>query len=285
MSDVGVVIVTWNSASTIADCLASLPPEMTVVVVDNASGDDTVRRVRKTRPQTTIIESERNRGFGSACNLGAASLPGLDLLLLNPDATIEASAIQHLRQQLEEAPSLGAMGPAIADASGTLELSWGSDPSLKNEWDRKQAHSKQGTRHQEPMKVDWVTGGCCLIRRDAWEEVGGFDEHYFLYFEDLDLCRRIRRAGYEVRYDPRISALHLRGVSAGKLGHEVEFHYRHSQIYYYQKYASPREILGLRLYLMLKFMRKSLQQPEGRETYKAIVTMAFKGSSTGGVHG
>lgn len=278
MADLGVIIVTWNSESTIEACLSSLPADLAVVVVDNCSDDATLQRVRECRPGTHVLEPGRNLGFGSACNLGASALPGCDLLLLNPDAAIDGAAIARLRQSLEDAPRIGVVGPAIEDAAGTLELSWGDDPTLKSEWERKKAHEAVRTRPPEPLVVDWVTGGCCLVRREAWDEVGGFDEHYFLYFEDLDLCRRIRRAGFEVRFDPIVTARHLRGVSAGKLGLEVERHYRRSQLYYYQKHASALEILGLRLYLMLKFAHKSLQQPAGRDTYRAIARMARRGS-------
>lgn len=126
--------------------------------------------------------------------------------------------------------------------------------------------------------MDWVTGGCCLIRRETWAAIGGFDTHFFLYFEDLDLCRRARTAGYEVLYLPKAIARHTRGVSAQQLGTRTERHYRTSQLYYYRKYAPWAERLGLRAYLTIKYAAKILRTPRHASTYLGILAATARGA-------
>jgi GT2 family glycosyltransferase len=270
LKNVGVVVVTWNSASTIDQCLSSLPEGVAVVVVDNGSSDDTRERVA--RHGVTLLTPGCNLGFGTACNLGSDHLGTGDILLLNPDAAITAENLEVLQDALMEDPSLGVVGPLIRDADGEIELSWGADPSLKAEWMRKRAHSQPVGGATLAGSVDWVTGGCCLIRREAWEAVGGFDERYFLYFEDLDLCRRIRQAGFGVRIEPRATAMHARGVSSRQIGSLVERYYRASQIRYYRLYLPVIQQWGLRAYLVAKYGLRFWRSPY----YRQIVSMALR---------
>ncbi|MNX50972.1 N-acetylglucosaminyl-diphospho-decaprenol L-rhamnosyltransferase [compost metagenome] len=278
MRDVGVVIVTWHSASTIEACLRSIPAGMAVVVVDNGSRDETLDLVSKVRPDATLLPQGENLGFGAACNLGAKALGTRDILLLNPDAALESGTLEALSDHLCASPKVGVVGPAIYDAKDALELSWGSDPSLISEWRRARAHAKGVAEHPASGPVDWVTGGCCLIRREAWDAIGGFDTRFFLYFEDLDLCRRARKAGYHVAYVPETSARHIRGVSARQLGTRTERYYRASQLFYYGKYASRAEQLGLRCYLVLKYAIKAMRAPRHASDYLAILRASLQGA-------
>ncbi|MNK71875.1 N-acetylglucosaminyl-diphospho-decaprenol L-rhamnosyltransferase [compost metagenome] len=271
ITDLGVVIVTWNSATTIDQCLSLLPEGLRVVVVDNGSSDDTRERV--SRRGADLLTPGRNLGFGAACNLGAAHLGTGDILLLNPDAAITAENLAIMKAALLEDPTVGIVGPLIRDAEGGMELSWGEDPTLMTEWRRKRAHAKPEEGTDTLGAVDWVTGGCCLIRRDVWEMIGGFDERYFLYFEDLDLCRRIRQAGYAVRFEPRAEALHSRGVSSKQIGTLVERYYRSSQIRYYGHYLPLTQQWALRGYLLAKYGLRFWKSSH----YRQIVAMALRG--------
>jgi len=268
---VGAVIVTWNSAATIDRCLASIPESVPVVVVDNGSSDDTRARVEASR--ATLLTPDRNLGFGQGCNLGATHLEGRDILLLNPDAALDTGAIETLAHALAVSPGLGMVGPLIRDTEGSVELSWGDDPTLLAEWRRKQAHQRPQRAPDAPCMVDWVTGGCCLIRRAAWDRVGGFDPGYFLYFEDLDLCRRIRQVGYQVGFEPRASADHARGSSSKQIGTLVETYYRASQLRYYRTHRGIVQRLGLKAYLALKYGLKAGRSPH----YRQILAMALGG--------
>lgn len=272
----GVVVVTWNSQATIAACLASIPAGVPVVVVDNASEDETLARVRAARPEAAVRPSERNLGFGAACNLGARALAGHDLLFLNPDAELEPGALEGLEGILKAQARVGAVGPSLRQADGLLEWSWGEDPSLRIEWRRRRAHAQLEREPGPARVVDWVTGGCCLVRREAWEAGGGFDERYFLYFEDLDLCRRLRMAGYQVYFEPAARARHQRGASAGRLGVRTERHYRESQLYYYETYAPVWERLGLRAYLWAAYARRPAPDADTRAAYRAIARRAWR---------
>lgn len=275
MREIGVVIVTWHSASTIEACLRSIPSELSVVVVDNGSSDDTIAVASQVRPDAHLLPQGENLGFGTACNLGATVLGERDILLLNPDAALEPGTLEALRDKLVASPETGVVGPAIYDATFALELSWGSDPTLWSEWRRARAHAKGMAERPAGGPVDWVTGGCCLIRREAWVAIGGFDPRFFLYFEDLDLCRRARAAGYQIAYLPEASARHTRGVSARQLGGLTERYYRASQLSYYRKYASFSERLGLRGYLAFKYAAKAMRAPHRASVYLEIVRAAL----------
>lgn len=260
MARISILIVTWNSATTILECLASLPEGVETIVVDNGSSDQTVALIKRDFPAVRVIENSENTGFGAACNLGAKHAIGLDFLLLNPDAVLLPGSLERLIQTLDSQPDIGAVGPGIVDTSGLLELSWGSAPSIRTEW-RRQAEQKGDRKRPElpsaVSRVDWVSGACMLIRAAAWREIQGFDEGFFLYFEDLDLCHRLRRAAWTVAIDPLASVLHRRGVSAKQLQGQVEVWYRRSQLRYYLRHHSRRERVLLRAYLVAKYLRRA----------------------------
>lgn len=267
--DLGIVVVTWNSATTVERCLISIPADIPVVVVDNGSSDDTRELVART--QAILLTPDHNLGFGRACNLGAAHLETRHVLLLNPDAALEPGSLEVMYEALKQDPLLGVVGPLIRDADGYLELSWGSDPTLLTEWQRKRAHQNPPAPPIQLQLVDWVTGGCCLVRRKTWDTVKGFDDGYFLYFEDLDLCRRVRGAGYRIGFEPAAVAFHARGSSSRQLGTLVERYYRASQLRYYRAHRSLLQQVGLKLYLLLKYARKAGDSPHYRQILRMVL--------------
>lgn len=275
MDRISVLIVTWNSAATILECLASIPGGVETVVVDNGSTDETVELITAHFPAVRLIENAKNLGFGAACNLAASLSSGTDFLLLNPDAALFQGALERLALTLEERPELGAVGPCLMDDARLVELSWGAAPTIGSEWRRQaeqQARCKRPELPADVSRVDWVSGACILVRGRAWRAIQGFDERYFLYFEDLDLCHRLRRASWGVAIDPLAKVLHRRGNSANQLRGQVAVWYRGSQLRYYATHNPPLQNALLRAYLALKYLRRAAR---GDLAAKEIVKLAL----------
>lgn len=229
MTEISAVVVSFNSAADLPDCLRSLRSEgiADVVVVDNASADSSVEVVRRVDPDARVVETGANLGFGSAANRGAAVTTGDHLLILNPDTVVEPGTVKALSEALERDPGLAAVGPRLENVDGSLYpsvrrfpdltvafghaflgLIWSRNPATRRyrmlDWD-----------HDQPAAgVDWVSGACMLVRRTAFDMVGGFDEGYFMYVEDVDLCWRLGQAGWRIGYEPGGRVVHALGGSS-----------------------------------------------------------------------
>lgn len=256
MSNVSIVIVTYNSEATIGSCLESIPRGVETIVVDSGSHDETAEAIARF-PSVRFIQSE-NRGFGAGCNLGASQAHGDYLLLLNPDAALAENAIETMLQCLQSHPNAGMVGPKIFSADGLVELSWGEKPSLLSELKRKQEHRNPPRIPASCTKVDWVSGACLLLATETWQSLEGFDEGYFLYFEDVDLCWRLVKTKREVLFEPRAAIHHLRGHSSRQIALQTEIWYRQSQRRFYRKHSSWVQSLLLWCYLVLKYAPKAL---------------------------
>lgn len=258
---ISVLIVTWNSAATIEACLASLPADVEVIVVDNHSSDGTAAQIRQAFPAVRVLESATNLGFGAACNWAAQEATGSYYLLLNPDAALAPGALDGLLASLERLPGGAAVGPRLLDADGGLELSWGESPTPRTEWRRRaeQLGKRSASPPRELSSVDWISGACILIRAEAWKAIGGFDEGFFLYFEDVDLCRRLTDAGWAIGYEPAHPVIHLRGRSSDQASAQVEVWYRMGQLRYYAKHNPWLQRLMLRAHLVVKFAIRALR--------------------------
>lgn len=259
-----VIIVTYNSRRDLDGCLGSLtrhPPQVPheIVVVDNASSDGTPDAVRLGWPNVRLIEAGGNVGFARANNAAVRATSGDLVLFLNPDTIVPAGAIDTLIAELDAHADAGVAGPRIVDADGHAELSWGAMLSPWAEWRQKwlgRANDRgwpvvtawvdrQSRQRQWP---DWVTGACLLVRRTDLEAIGLFDERYFLYNEDVDLCAGVRARGRRILFTPATEITHLRGRSATATTSSA---YQQSHLLFYQKHQ-PRWAPLLRLYLKLK---------------------------------
>lgn len=224
--DVDVVVVAYNSSATLRDCVVELAeaPELHLVVVDNASSDDSASTVRDL--DVHVIEAGGNGGFASGCNLGAAAGTSPYVLFLNPDARIDRESIQALARTASGA-DIGASAPRIVSSSGELEYSQRRFPRVVSTYAqglflhrvfRHAAWTDEVVRddafYAHPQSPDWVSGACLLVKRSVFEQVGGWDEDFFMYSEDTDLCRRVRSAGYDIRFDPSATAAHIGGQSS-----------------------------------------------------------------------
>lgn len=258
-----IIIVSYDSRQEIGACLDALAaagrlPEVTVV--DNQSPDGTASFVRERWPAVTVIDAGGNLGFARANNIAVAATASEYVLLLNPDAVAGAAAIERLVGALASRPDVAIAGPRIVDERGRPELSFGPPISPWGELTQKvwmTLYARQvarAVRHVERRSREagdraWVTGACLLIRRADLEAVGGLDERFFMYTEDVDLCASVRARGRRVIFVPEAEVVHLRGRSAAR-NPETERLRRQSQVAYYEKHL-PRWAGALRLYLRL----------------------------------
>lgn len=234
---VSVILVSYNSADVIGKALAPIArhPNFEIIVVDNASLDDTVPYISEFFPSVRIIETGENHGFAKAVNIGIAASCGSHILLLNPDAIIEPRSIQLMLSDLL-ASRAGIVAPLIVHPGGRLRIvSAGSFPSiwsmfchyfglsrLMRRSDKFRGHYLlPSTLNKEPMSVDWVTGACMLFTKKTWAEVGGLTERWFMYAEDIDFCFRVRRQGLDVRLLPSMQASHIVGGSDSTEGYKL----------------------------------------------------------------
>lgn len=267
MRRLSIVIVTYNSLRDIDACLASLvahPPslEHETLIVDNASPDGTAAAVRRRWPHVRVIDQDANIGFARASNVGIRQTRGEFVLLLNPDTTVPAGALDALVAALDARPDAAVVGPRLVDAGGRAELSFGTMIGPLAELRQKLlvAGNRRGTPFIGPYvnlltrrarEVDWVTGACLLVRRADAEAAGCLDERYFMYAEDVDFCAAVRARGRRVLFAPDAEIVHIRGQSVASMPRVVEAAYRRSQLAFYAKHHS-RWVPLLRAYLKLR---------------------------------
>jgi hypothetical protein len=255
--DLSIIIVSFNAHADLEACLESLhaaPPLASheIVVVDNASTDDSVERARRW-PHVRVIEQTTNVGFARANNAGIRVSRGDALLLLNSDTIVPAGAIDRLLRELDDAPEVAVVGPRLVDSNGRAELSFGRMIDPWNEWRQKRLASSDSVESltRERRFPDWVSGACLLVRRSDAEAVGLLDERYFMYTEDVDFCAAIRARGRRVLFAPEVQVLHRRGSSAAAAPELTRTAYRRSQIAFYEKHH-PLWAPILKLYLRLR---------------------------------
>jgi hypothetical protein len=227
MDAIDVVVVSYNSESTLRGCVERLAaaPDTHVIVVDNASRDGSLASVADL--PVTALALDTNRGFAAGCNRGLASGTAPAVLFLNPDARIEPEAVRRLAAVLDERAEVGLVAPKVLNDAGALDYSLRRFPRLRSTYARAlflhrifphEPWSDEVVRdpaaYVSPLTVEWISGACVLARRRALDEIGGWDEGFFMYGEDVDLCRRLQTAGWIVRFEPAAEAIHIGGVSA-----------------------------------------------------------------------
>jgi hypothetical protein len=245
-----VLIVSYGVRDLLAHCLESLGGHAETIVVDNASPDGSADLVRERFPAVRLVALPENRGFSAAVNRGARDATGDALLLLNPDAEVLVGGMERMLSSVLLRPDAWAVGFRQVDEEGRYQLSVGLEPGFATELLRRtvQRRLDRGGRWlggaidrllSRPVRVPWVAGSVLLVRRDAFRRVGGFDERFFLYFEDIDFCLRLRAAGGRVYYDPTVTVLHHRGASAAGARELASRAYRESQLYFWEKHRGP----------------------------------------------
>ena len=223
------VVVNYESGSALARCVADLARSglNSVVVVDNGSIDGSLAAAMVTSPGIEIVDPGENFGYGSAVNRGVAATSSEFVLVCNPDLEVPVGVVETLAGVLIADAEVAVVGPLIRTPSGERYPSARQFPSMvdaaghallgilspDNRFTRRYQRSELDSIGDELLHVDWVSGACFLVRRDAYEQVGGFDESFFMYLEDVDLCWRLGRAGWRVAYAPAASVVHLQGCS------------------------------------------------------------------------
>lgn len=262
MTDLSIVIVSYNARADLERCLQSLhgaSPTLSheVIVVDNASKDGSATAARRW-PAVRVVELDRNIGFAAANNEGIGASRGELLLLLNSDTVAPAGALDRLAQILRARPDVAVVGPRLVDERGRAELSFGRMITPLNELRQRRlvrGLNRGDRRIQERVDAstrveaypDWVSGACLLVRRVDAEAVGLLDERYFMYTEDVDFCAAIRARGRRILFTPDVEVVHLRGRSAASAPEETRAAYRRSHLAFYEKHH-PRLAPLVRLY-------------------------------------
>jgi GT2 family glycosyltransferase len=210
-----IVIVNYNTRDLLRQCLASLrghARRYPVVVVDNASTDDSAIMVEREFPEVTLLRNPQNIGFGAANNRALAHVKTEFTMLLNSDARVEDDVIAASARTLDEHPEGGLVGPRLKWPDGTIQRSARRFPSARRSL--RNALALQDAIPSALTEADYVDGAAALVRTRALRGVKGFDERFFLYAEDADLCRRLKLAGWRILYDPRVHAVHIGGGSS-----------------------------------------------------------------------
>jgi GT2 family glycosyltransferase len=215
---VSIVMVTYNAADWARRALQALRERTEacyeLIVVDNDSSDGTAELLRSELRQAILVLNERNRGFGSGNNQGAARARGRYLLFLNNDALVGPDWLPPLLERIESDERIGAVGPRLLNLDGSLQIAGALLSRSGSTLEHGYGEDADADAFRFPRIVDYLSGACLLVRRAAFDEVGGFDPVYELaYFEDADLCLSLGARGYRVVYEPRSTVTHVRGAS------------------------------------------------------------------------
>lgn len=263
--DLSILIVTYNSRRLIDPLLTHLQQELAhldaeVVLVDNASYDGTAQQVRAAHPWVRVIDSTTNLGFAAGNNLAARHARGRHLLLLNPDALPAPGALRRGITLMDQHPQAGLGGGELRGTDGSRQPSARMFPTLRDEFftlaglaarhPTSRLFGRLDRRWADPEQaalVDWIPGAFVFIPAAVWARLGGFDERFFMYYEEVDLCRRLQAAGLQVHYWPELKATHIGGASArtvaqaqvSKSGSQLERWRMRSALLYYRKQHGP----------------------------------------------
>jgi N-acetylglucosaminyl-diphospho-decaprenol L-rhamnosyltransferase len=257
------VVVNYESGPLLLDCVRSLladdgigVPE--VVVVDNGSTDGSVAALRRELPDVRVVDPGGNVGYATAANRGIAVTTAPAVVVGNTDLVVDPGTGAALVARLDAEPDLAAVGPALFNPDGTQYPSARAHASTvdavghavlgrlfpRNRFTRR--YRQLDARWDRPREVDWVSGAFMCLRRSAVDSVGGWDERYFMYMEDFDLCWRLRRLGWRVAYEPGGRVTHVQGASTAKRPYRmIVEHHRSAYRFLARRWRGPRRILLL----------------------------------------
>jgi GT2 family glycosyltransferase len=257
---VDVVVVSYNNRDELRACVDELSHEdgFTVIVVDNASGDGSLDAVADL--PVIGIPLDDNRGFAHGCNVGWRRGSGEFVLFLNPDARMDPASVERLAQTLRADAATGIVGPRIVNEEGVVDFSIRRFPRLASTYAQAffvhrllprarwvDEVVRDTSTYLQEGPVEWLSGACLLVRRDLLERLDGFDEGFFMYCEDKDLCRRAWAAGYAVRFEPAALATHVGGGGASAPRGSLLPVLASSRIRYAAKHARRAAAIGERL--------------------------------------
>ncbi len=270
--DISIIIVSWNVRALLLDCLAALPEAVgeafsfEVIVVDNASEDGTVDAVRAQFPAVRIIANSENRGFTGGNNQGLALARGRYLFLLNPDTKPHPGSIAQLARYLDAHPRVGMVGPRLWYGDGSPQPNRRRFPTLATLFTEStiiqqyfpglrlfQRYIMADQPDDEEQEVDWLVGAALMARRDLYEKIGGLDETFFMYSEELDWCKRAKDAGWRIAYEPAAEIIHYEGKSSEQAVARRDIAFFSRRVRYTRKYFGRGWAELLRWWLLATF--------------------------------
>lgn len=287
--DLSVITVSWNTRELLRRCLLTVDREVQalnqvsgaprppfaaqVLVVDNASSDGTVAMLRAEFPHVQVIANSENAGFTRGNNQALALAQGRYLFLLNPDTELRPGALCALVDYMESHPRVGIVGPRLYYSDGTPQSSrrrfptWSTafwESPLPQHWF---PHSRALARYYmldtddaATQSVDWVTGAALFVRRAVYEQIGGLDERFFMYSEELDWCYRAKKAGWDIVYLPTAAVTHYEGKSSEQVLAQRDIYFHSSKVRFFVKHRGAFAAETLRLWLLVTFLFKLAEE-------------------------
>lgn len=278
MTHIAVAIVNYNTCEQLRLCLQTVQSENAdeVIVVDNGSNDGSQEMVQSLYPSVELLVNTTNPGYGGGANQGITRCTSAYILLLNSDTRLEQGTLQALSNYLDRNPRAGVVGPRLANPDGSLQASCYPFPTplhvfleettlgrylryipfLREQYLRTWSHSR-------PRVVPFVLGAALAIRRTAFEQVGGFDESYFMYSEEVDLCYRLKAAGWEIHFAPVTTITHIGGVSTAQKRAAMREQFFASSVHFYQQHYSRFRLIQLlvimKVIVLIRLLRDLMQ--------------------------
>jgi GT2 family glycosyltransferase len=274
VTDLSIVLLTWNGRDLALDCLASIEREIRArsdagrldtetVVVDNGSADGSVEAIRARFPWAEVVALPRNIGFAGGNNAGLARAKGRMVCLLNNDTIVQRDGFEACVRYLDAHPDVGAVGPQLRHPDGRKQNSIHNFPTLLLEIVPRgvletiapRRYPSKRFAHEQPLEVEAVLGACLFVRREVIQQVGLIDEDYFFFLEETDWCHRMRAAGWRVFHLPQATVIHLYGESTKKkLPLRTRIEYYRSRYIFFRKNRSPAVYKALRAIVMIKIL-------------------------------
>lgn len=307
-TSVSVIIVSWNVLPLLRRCLASILSQLEaeqIIVVDNASADGSAEAVVAEFPYVHLVQAGGNLGYPAAVNMGASKANGEYLLILNPDTELQPGALAVMRRMLDRDPSAAVVAPRIICPDGSPQSSRRRFPSLRDLFLESTPLQRwlglshllrrfylAGVPASHAQGVDWAVGACLLLRRRALVEVGGLDANYFMYSEEVDICRRLAQLGWQVVYEPAAAVLHHEGKSSEQVPTARFIRFNRAKVVYASKYFGRRRAELLRLHLLFLFAGQMAEEvaklflrhkPELRQSrisaYRTVLRNGLRGGT------
>jgi GT2 family glycosyltransferase len=268
--DLSIIIVSWNVAELVAACLnsivantADLRLHLEIIVVDSASTDDTIAVLRERFPHVKLLQQSENLGFTRCNNIGLQAAVGRHLMLLNPDTEVIGNALYRMVEYLNQNSNVGVVGPHTLNTDGTTQSTRRHFPNLltaffESTWLQRFApksllehyYVNDGAGDDSILDVDWMQGSALMIRREVYEQIGGLDEGYVMYSEEMDWCRRAKNAGWRAVYLGTAQIIHHGGKSTEQVVARRHIYFQQSKLRYFRKYHGWLSAQLLRTFLL-----------------------------------
>lgn len=239
--DLSIIILNYKNKNLTKECIKCIKlynPKLDyeIIVVDNNSGDGTPEMIKENFPEARCASLPRNVGFAAGNNIGIMIARGRNILILNPDIAIRPGALEKMVAYIDAHPEIGVLAPKLVNPDNTLQYSCFKYPKFSTPLFRRtllgrfscgkkaiNEYIMKEWNHNEIREVDWFLGACLLMPKNILNKIGMFDERYFLYFEDADLCRRFKKDGYKVVYFPEVSMVHFHRRESAEIGRAKSF--------------------------------------------------------------